>query len=162
MSQLRDATAEDFESVIQLNTDEVRHTSPMDRERLELLDDLACYHKVAMVDDQVAGFLFAMRETAPYENDNFAWFAERYPQFVYVDRIVIGKAFARMGLGHALYRDLFAFSRSQGVDTLACEYNLDPPNKASQAFHDALGFDEVGTQWVANNSKLVSLQIATC
>lgn len=51
------------------------------------------------------------------------------------------------GRGHArlLYADLFARSVAAGHDLVACEVNAEPPNPpASAAFHDALGFVEVG------------------
>ena len=104
--------------------------------------------------------LLAMREGAAYVNDNFGWFAARHPRFVYVDRVVVDAAAAGQGVGRRLYDDLFARAREHGIDIAACEYNLEPPNPASKAFHDRFGFVEVGRQHVADGTKLVSLQIA--
>ena len=73
---------------------------------------------------------------------------------------MISAEFAGLRLGSALYDALFAHGRSQGVTTVTCEYNIDPPNPASKRFHDRYGFRELGTQWVANGTKLVSLQAA--
>ena len=101
-----------------------------------------------------------LREGAPYLNDNYAWFAARYPQFIYVDRIVVGAEFAGLKIGSRLYEDLFGYARSQGIKAITCEYNIQPPNPASQRFHDKFGFKELGRQWVAHGTKLVSLQAA--
>jgi predicted GNAT superfamily acetyltransferase len=35
---------------------------------------------------------------------------------------------------------LFARARTDGHDIICCEVNRDPPNPASDRFHDALGF----------------------
>ena len=157
---LRNASAEDFGSIVELNEREVQQTSPMDLERLRELAQMSSYHKVAVADGRIAAFLLSMREGAPYQNDNYAWFAARFPRFVYVDRIVVGKDFAGLGIGSRLYQDLFDCARSHGIKAITCEYNIDPPNPASQRFHDTFGFKELGRQRVAHGTKLVSLQVA--
>jgi predicted GNAT superfamily acetyltransferase len=158
---VRNATAADFDAIVVLNASEVEHTSPMDLARLRLLDTLAGYHKVATVDGQVAGFLLAMREGRDYINANFAWFSSRYDSFIYVDRIVVGAQHRDLKLGTLLYRDIFACARRMGARSIACEYNLVPPNEPSRRFHDKFAFRQVGTQWLGDGSKQVSLQLAT-
>ena len=113
-----------------------------------------------MVDGEVAGFLLAMRHGAKYQNENYNWFSSRFSTFLYVDRIVVGSRFAGLGIGRALYNDLFSYARRQGLGHVACEYNIEPPNLASKAFHEKFGFKELDTQWVAGGAKLVSLQAA--
>lgn len=157
---VRDATETDFDRIVALNDAVVRETSAMDAARLRQLHALAFHHRVAVVDGEVVGFLLAMRDGAAYVNDNFGWFAARHPRFVYVDRVVVDAAAAGQGVGRRLYEDLFARSREHGIDIATCEYNLEPPNPASKAFHDRFGFVEAGRQHVAGGSKLVSLQIA--
>jgi predicted GNAT superfamily acetyltransferase len=160
-SAIRDAVATDFASIVGLNEVEVRQTSPMALDKLRLLDRLSNYHKVATVRGQVAAFLLAIGDGAPYRNDNYGWFVDRLTNFLYVDRIVVGVDFAGLGIGSQLYRDLFGYARSRGIQHIACEYNVEPPNPASRAFHDKFGFHELGTQWVAAGTKRVSLQVAT-
>jgi len=157
---LRNASADDFGSIVVLNQREVQQTSPMDLARLRELAQMSSYHKVAVVDGRIAAFLLAMREDAPYLNDNYAWFAARFAQFIYVDRIVVSSEFAGLKVGSRLYEDLFDYARSQGINAITCEYNVQPPNPASQRFHDKFGFKELGQQWVAQGTKLVSLQVA--
>lgn len=65
------------------------------------------------------------------------------------------------GIGALLYRDLFDFARADGVATVACEFHSKPLNAASQAFHARMGFREVGTQWLPDVRKHVSLQVAS-
>lgn len=156
---VRSATEVDFDRIVALNADVVQDTSAMDRGRLQHLDALSVLHRVALVDERVVAFLIAMRDGAAYANDNFGWFSARYPRFIYVDRIVVDAAASGRGVGRRLYQDLFDQARRQDIDIVACEYNIDPPNPASNAFHDRLGFREVGRQSVAGGSKQVSLQI---
>ena len=158
--ELRAAGAADFATIVALNAAEVQHTSAMDEARLAELHAMAAYHKVAVVEGEVAAFLLAFREDAPYRNDNHGWFVARYPRFLYVDRIVVGAAGAGLGLGSLLYRDLFDTARADGVPIVCCEYNIEPPNEPSRRFHDKFGFHEVGSQWLDGGKKRVSLQIA--
>lgn len=158
---LRDATPDDFPSVLALNAAEVEHTSAMDGVRLAKLAALSTIFRVATVDGEVAAFLMVMRDGCGYVNPNFDWFAARHPRFLYIDRIVVGARFQGLGLGSRLYRELFGFARDQGVPVLACEYNVEPPNEPSRIFHDRFGFREVGSQWLDEGRKRVSLQVAS-
>lgn len=157
---IRDAADTDFSRIVELNEAEVRQTSAMSFARLRSLVAMSAYCRVATSNGVVAAFLLAIRNGAAYDSDNYRWFASRLGDFLYVDRIVVGNAFARRGIGATLYTDLFAYARLQGIDTIACEYNIDPPNPVSRMFHDRFGFAEVGTQWLAHGRKRVSLQVA--
>jgi len=157
---IRDAAPSDFGSVCTLNLPEVQHTSPMDAARLLTLANVACYFKIAEVNASVAAFLLAMCDGAPYQNDNFAWFARRYPRFLYVDRIVVSAAVRGRRVGSVLYDDLFRYARDHAIPVVTCEYNIVPPNEPSRRFHDKFGFTQQGTQWVADGTKHVSLQVA--
>ena len=159
--KIRDAVDADFPSVVALNSSAVHHTSPMEIDRLRHLDSLSTYHKVGIADGQVAAFLIAMKDSCGYINPNYEWFAARYPRFLYVDRIVVSSSHRGLHLGSRLYDDLFSEARAARIPIVACEYNVVPPNEPSRMFHDGFGFHEVGTHWVAGNSKRVSLQAAT-
>jgi predicted GNAT superfamily acetyltransferase len=157
---IQDAARADYAVICALNLADVQHTSPMDEQRLENLAELACYFKVARVADKLSGFVLAMCSGARYENDNFAWFSQRFPRFIYIDRVVVSPEFRGLRVGARLYEDLFRFARENGIPRVTCEYNIWPSNEASRSFHDKFGFTERGTQWVANGSKRVSLQVA--
>jgi predicted GNAT superfamily acetyltransferase len=73
---------------------------------------------------------------------------------------VVGGEHQGLRLGSRLYQDLFEFARAQGISVVACEYNLVPPNEPSRIFHDKFGFQEVGSQWLDDGAKQVSLQAA--
>jgi uncharacterized protein len=103
----------------------------------------------------VDAFLLALDQGAHYESPNFLWFRTRYPRFVYVDRIVVASSARGRGYARQLYYDVFEYAVSTGHDRIVCEVNSIPPNPASDAFHAGLGFVEVGTASVYNNSRTV-------
>ena len=160
MLSIRRAQASDFPWILDINATEEDKTSQIDLARITQLDRWSDYHRVAVVEDRVVGFLLVMSEASDYDGDNFRWFVDRYSHFLYVDRIVIDRAFARRGLGSALYRDLIQFAATQGCSSLCCEINVSPPNPVSHAFHARFGFDEVGRSAEAGASKIVSYQLA--
>jgi hypothetical protein len=100
--------------------------------------------------------LLALDQDADYDGSNFLWFRARFRRFVYVDRVVVA-AHAR-GRGHArrLYAELFDRALLAGHDRVVCEVNACPPNPASDAFHAALGFTQVGTGSPDGGDKIVS------
>lgn len=106
-------------------------------------------------------FLLAFDQDADYDSPNYLWFRARYPRFVYIDRVAV-TATAR-GRGHArrLYADLIAAAQSAGHSMVVCEVNSAPPNPASDAFHAALGFTEVGQAEIHGGSKTVRYLMLT-
>jgi len=138
--------------VLALNNEHARELSWLDAGRLvELVGRAFLARRIATVE----AFLLAFDQDADYDSPNFLWFRARYPRFVYVDRIVV--ADAARGRGHArrLYDDLFQHARRAGHDRIVCEVNSEPPNPASDAFHAALGFSEIGSAAIHCGSKTV-------
>lgn len=158
--KIRDAQATDFDAILALNAASVSLLSPLSPQRLTELHAQAALHRVVERDGEVIGFLLAFREGADYDSPNYRWFAERYQLFLYVDRVVVADAARGQGVGTLLYRDMFEFAAASAVDLVTCEFDVDPPNPASERFHARFGFHEVGRQWVADGRKQVSLQAA--
>lgn len=157
---IRDAQESDYAVIVDLNASEVQYTSAMDTNRVRYLDLLSVYHRVAILDGQVAAFLLAMKDHAPYKNDNFDWFSSRYDHFLYIDRIVVSRSFQGCKIGSLLYLDIFNYARKEIIPIIACEINIAPPNERSLAFHAKHGFREIGNQWIAEGEKKVSMQVA--
>ena len=158
---LRDATHSDFPAILALNAELVRFTSPLDAARLRALHAQAAYHRVVEIDGAAIAFLLALREGADYDSPNYRWFAQRYGEFLYIDRVVVGSSWQGRGFGALLYEDLLVFAQACAVAQVTCEFDLQPPNPASAGFHARFGFREVGTQWLAGGKKQVSLQART-
>ncbi|HXQ03645.1 MAG TPA: GNAT family N-acetyltransferase, partial [Bradyrhizobium sp.] len=73
-------------------------------------------------------FLLAFDQDARYDSPNFLWFCARYPSFV---------------------------TAEAGHERVVCEVNTSPPNPASDAFHAASGFVEVGKASIYDGSRAV-------
>lgn len=157
---IRTATAADHPAVLALNLEAEALMSPMDAARLAMLDRQSVYYRIVRDGDAVVAFLIALDETADYDSPNYQWYRQRYPRFLYIDRIAVAASHRARRLGGLLYADLFAFARERGYDTLAAEFYIAPFNEASSRFHARHGFVEVGRQWVAGGTKQVSLQVA--
>ena len=121
----------------------------------ERLQHLVAQASLARRIGDVDALLLALDQDADYDSPNFQWFRARYPRFVYVDRIVVASSAQGRGHGRRLYHDLFAQAVQAGHEHVACEVNSDPPNPASDAFHAALGFSEVGTATIEGGSRTV-------
>ena len=156
---LRDARVTDFADVLRLNAESVHFLSALDLQRLTWLHSMAVYHRVVETRGRVEAFLLGFREGCAYDSLNYTWFAARYPQFLYIDRIVVGSSLQSQGVGRLLYQDLMQFAHDAGVRTITCEIDQDPPNEVSRRFHEAFGFAEVGSQVVGVSRKRVSLQV---
>ena len=104
---------------------------------------------------EIDGFLIAFDQDADYDSPNFLWFRDRRPRFVYIDRIVVAPEARGRGCARRLYGDLFVAARRAGHNQVVCEVNTEPPNPASDAFHLALGFEEVGTAAIHGGAKTV-------
>ena len=127
--------------LLELNNAHARQTSLLTRERWDRLVGAAF---AADCVDRAAALLIAFDQAADYDSPNFVWFRERYAKFVYVDRIVVSEDHQGRGLARRLYEGLFRKARAAGHDRVVCEVNSLPPNPESDAFHERLGFEEVG------------------
>ncbi|ROU08925.1 GNAT family N-acetyltransferase [Lysobacter enzymogenes] len=158
---VRPATPADRAAVLALNVEAEALMSPMDHARLLALEAQSVYHRIVHDGQAAIAFLLAFDERADYDSPNYLWYRQRYPRFVYIDRIAVAASHRNRRIGGLLYDDVFAFARERGVGTVAAEFYIEPFNEASSRFHARYGFGEVGTQWVAQGRKRVSLQIAS-
>jgi uncharacterized protein len=155
---VRDCAEADYASMLRLNLESEHFLSPLSLPQLRALHAKAWYCRVIGEERQVQGFLLVLKEGADYDSVNFRWFAARYSEFLYIDRVVIDAAARGRRLGVKLYEDLFDCARAAGCNRVTCEFDVDPPNEASRRFHERFGFHEVGSQPLASGKKTVSLQ----
>lgn len=152
MSQVDPIARADEARILALNNAHAVETSLLDETRLRrMLDEAFLATRIGDAD----AFLIVFDQTARYDSPNFAWFKVKYPDFVYVDRIITGPHARGRGYARALYEDLFEKATARGHKRVVCEVNLDPPNPGSDAFHAALGFAEVGRQLLPGSGKTV-------
>jgi predicted GNAT superfamily acetyltransferase len=155
---IRAATTGDYSAILAMNLAFESLLSPMDEARLVELHTLSNQLRVVELDSEVAGVLLTFREDSAYDSANYRWFDERYERFLYVDRVVVAAAYQSAGVGRMLYDDLMAGAKAEQVPSVTCEYNIVPPNKISQRFHNRYGFTEIGRQASSDGKK----QLAMC
>ena len=140
------------EAMLALNNAHAQELSWLEPERLQhLVQQTFLARRIGNLD----AFMLAFDQDAPYDSPNFLWFRARYPRFVYVDRIVVASSARGRGCARRLYHDLFEHAARAGHERVVCEVNARPPNPESDAFHVALGFVEVGSASIHNDSKTV-------
>ncbi len=140
------------DALLTLNNAHARELSWLEPDRLHHLVSQAF---LATRTGGVDAFLLAFDQDADYDSPNFLWFRARYTRFVYIDRIAVAPAARGRGQARALYDELFARAAHAGHDRIVCEVNSMPPNPASDAFHAALGFSEVGAGTIHAGAKTV-------
>jgi predicted GNAT superfamily acetyltransferase len=145
------------EPLLVLNNDHATELSPLSLPEFDQLIRESFYS--ATINESEA-LLIAFDQSSRYDHVNFLWFRNRFEKepnnkFVYVDRVVTSPAARGKGYARALYTDLFQRAKSAGHHRIACEVNLDPPNRVSDAFHASLNFSEVGRASIYNGAKTV-------
>jgi predicted GNAT superfamily acetyltransferase len=140
-------------ATLSLNNTHSTETSLLDESSLAVLVNIAFYARG--LDQGGTAFLIALDHSAPYENPNFNWFKQRCESFVYIDRVIVAATARGQGIARALYLDLFAAAQQAGHRRIVCEINLYPPNPASDAFHHAMGFVEIGQAAIHHGTKTV-------
>ena len=152
MSILHAPLAQDETGLLALNNIHAVETSALTAAQLRALIAISFRTRIVRPANALC---IALDQSAAYASANFLWFRERYPHFVYVDRVIVAAHARGRGLARELYADLMEAARDAGHSTLCCEVNTYPANPVSQAFHDSLGFVEAGTAELAERSKKV-------
>lgn len=141
----------DIDWIYTLNKEHEVELSPLTRDGVLSMVHRATYARA--IDG--GAFLLGFDQTGDYDSPNFIWHRDRFEQFLYVDRIAVAATHRRRGLAAKLYEDIFAFALKRGDKRVVCEVNSDPPNPASDAFHEAQGFEVVGEAFLDDRGKTV-------
>jgi predicted GNAT superfamily acetyltransferase len=140
---IRDVREHDLDSVLALNNAAGPAILPLDAARLRRFHADADYFRIAERDGNLAGFLVGFGSRAAHDSSNFRWFGERYPDFFYIDRIVVASRRRGGGVGRAFYAGISSYAELRHPQ-LACEVFLDDGNDPALLFHGSFGFREVG------------------
>lgn len=142
-SLLRPIAPADHARVLGWNHEHVELLSELDEDRLVALLGWADLGSVIVDGGRDVGFVLTFPAGTAYDSANYRWFAERYPDFYYLDRVVVDPSVRRTGIGSRLYDEIE--DRARALAPVMClEVNLEPPNEPSLEFHRGRGFVEVG------------------
>jgi len=147
------AAVSELETFLRLNRECEEQLWPATESELAALLRMA-YHAETTGDG--LAMLIAFDERAPYESPNYLWFKERYARFAYVDRVAVSERARGRGYARRLYENLIEKARADGHTMLCAELYSDPPNRASEAFHRAMGFHEAARVFVPERGKEIS------
>ncbi|HSX64386.1 MAG TPA: GNAT family N-acetyltransferase, partial [Pseudoxanthomonas sp.] len=153
---IRDVREHELDSVLALNNNAGLAILPLDAAKVRRFFEQADYFRVAERDGNLAGFLVGFGSNAGHDSSNFAWFRERYPQFFYIDRIVVASRRRGGGVGRAFYADVQSYAELR-YPQLACEVFLDHGADPALLFHGSFGFREVGQQVMAGTEIRVAM-----
>ena len=142
---IRDVREHELDLVLALNNAAGPGILPMDAAKLRYFWERAEYFRVAEKDGLLAGFLVALGQDAEHDSPNFRWFHERYPEFLYIDRIVVASTRRGAGVGRVFYGDVQSFAEVRSP-RLAAEVFLEGSSHPALLFHGCLGFRDVGQQ----------------
>ena len=140
---IRDLLATDLAVVEAINNASVPAVGEADDAKLARLLEQSVVALAATIDDDLVGFCIVLGPGADYGSVNYRWFAERYDDFVYLDRVAVDESARNRGVGAALYAEV---ERRASAPWFLLEVNLRPRNDGSLRFHHRLGFAEVGQQ----------------
>ena len=140
---IRDLLATDLAVVEAINNANVPAVGEADAAKLARLLEQSVVALAATIDDDLVGFCLVLGPGADYGSVNYRWFAERYDDFVYLDRVAVDESARNRGVGAALYAEV---ERRASAPWFLLEVNLRPRNDGSLRFHHRLGFAEVGQQ----------------
>ena len=153
---IRDVREHELDSVLALNNNAGLAILPLDSAKVRRFFETAEYFRVAERDGKLAGFLVGFGSGAGHDSSNFAWFGERYPQFFYIDRIVVASRRRGGGVGRAFYADVQSYAELR-YPQLACEVFLDHGADPALLFHGSFGFREVGQHVMAEANVRASM-----
>ena len=157
-SGIRSADYGDLARLVELNNAAVPAVNHLTVDKMEWFLEVAHRFLVAEASDDGTVVALLVGLDGPgcsYDSSYYAFFCNRYEQFLYVDRVVVDPAAWGRGLGQAFYR-AFA-SSADGHTHLCAEVNTMPRNDRSLAFHARYGFEAVGEQSDEATAKAVRM-----
>lgn len=161
--QIRPFHPADLDHIHAINQNAVPLVGTTTQQELFAIANQACIALVAHPPGDVhdpVGFCLVLAPTADYASENFAWFRERYDDFIYLDRVAIVEKYKRQGLGRSLYNKVEASASecTPWAKRLTLEVNIEPRNEASLAFHEQLGFAIVGERDTRYGTRVALMQ----
>ena len=157
-SGIRSADYGDLARLVELNNAAVPAVNHLTVDKMEWFLEVAHRFLVAEASDDGTVVALLVGLDGPgcsYDSSYYAFFCNRYERFLYVDRVVVDPAAWGGGVGQAFYR-AFA-SSADGHTHLCAEVNTVPRNERSLAFHEAMGFSDVGEQSDEGTGKTVRM-----
>ena len=149
----------DRPAVLQLNAGGYPAVQTLDAAALDWLLAFAGRHLVATdASGAVVAYLLAVPSASAYDDTEIRELRLRVAEpFLYICQVVVAAELRGAGIGRALYAAVDEVARCEGVRVVCCDVNLDPPNPESLAFHQRLGFTDLGRGTASNGFAITFL-----
>ena len=141
--EIRSLSKTDVDSIWKINEDGLPGTGKVSRDEIKELFDFASLAVGAYYSEELVGFVICLPPKTAYSSLNYAWFNQRYNEFLYVDRIAVATQYQNQKIGTTIYDYVKRNAVENGIPVTA-EVNIQPPNPGSMRFHDRHGFQQVG------------------
>jgi predicted GNAT superfamily acetyltransferase len=117
------------------------------------------FHRVVLNETGVlCGYLLSFSRASDYDDTEISELRRLVAEsFVYICQVVVAPGHRNRGIARALYDELAKSARSQDVRWLCCDVNTNPPNPDSFAFHQRMGFREIGRGTASNGFAIAYL-----
>ena len=129
--------------MLQINEQGLPGTGEVNHQEMENLLELSELSLGVFEEEKLLGFVICLLPKTAYGSLNYAWFNERYDEFIYVDRVAVAANARNQGIGSMLYDRVFEYARTNNIPVTA-EVSLRPPNQGSDRFHLRHGYQVVG------------------
>ncbi len=152
--EIRPLAHSESKMIWSINEEGLPGTGKVSEEEINTLLDFSSYAIGAYVEGSLAGFVICLPPNTEYGSLNYAWFNQRYDDFLYVDRIAVSIEYQSQNIGSTLYEHVK--KQAEEIDApVTAEVNIQPPNPGSMRFHDRHGFQQVGV--LEHDEKSVAL-----
>ena len=133
----------DIDSIWSINEQGLPGTGKVTIQEISHLLELSTLTLGVFSNGELLGFVICLPPGTDYGSLNYAWFNNKYEQFIYVDRIAVSTDSRNRGIGSILYQEVVSYSEQHAIP-IAAEVNSIPPNPGSMRFHDRFQFEKVG------------------
>ena len=141
--ETRPLSQSDVHSIWSVNEQGLPGTGQVSEQEVSDLLKLSTLSIGIFQNEELVGFVICLSPRTEYKSLNYAWFNEKYEDFIYVDRIAVSLDQRNKGIGSKIYEEVIVYSQEHETP-VAAEVNLNPPNPGSLRFHNRFGFEEVG------------------
>jgi len=157
--QLRILGSKDIPAIWEINEQGLPGTGKVSQDEIAELLINAELSLGAYEEDELVGFVLCLLPRTKYASLNYAWFNQRYHDFLYVDRIAVRESHRNRTIGSLLYQEVIAHAQKNNYPITA-EVSLSPPNPGSMRFHHRFNFTEVGV--LQHENKSVTMMFRDC
>ena len=154
--ELHELQNKDIPSIWLINQEGLPGTGKISEKEIADLLSISELALGAYEENELVGFVLCLPPKTRYGSLNYAWFNERYEEFLYVDRIAVSENHRNCKIGTKLYKEVISHAEQNNCP-IAAEVSLKPPNPDSLRFHERNGFNEIGV--LHHESKSVTMMM---